>query len=335
MAEPFVFHFRRAEDGHPEQMYLADVRAECTLCGHPQVQRFYHATRLHPVRTAQLANLAREVAEKTGYDCPNCGSAVGPEGCIATALTWAFPDDAGLIRGFRPQLGDAAPVLWQFVPGRRLDPQELPGWEPDTEHDWPVVDDLSDEVVEEVFGRPINPKEVIAEVLSDWAEDPAGGALARICEGMYLIAEGPEAPLAALADEVREETLAELTELRLDAAPVGLPTHREPQAISGRIGTWLRSDLLEKVDRVRMLIETEIAIATLERAFNVANLRHDTAGEGANTVFSALTSPRDERYPRDLPIRSVLARAVYTGLTPGDAARLTAEEIVGTMLRVW
>ena len=188
MAEPFVFHFSRGTDGQPQQMYLADVRAECTLCGHPQLQRYYHATALHSVSAARLVALAAAVPAKTDYECPNCGTAVGPEGCLEAAFTWAFPDDAGLVRAFVSPEGQ---VAWQLLPRRRLDPQELPGWAPNHELEGSVLDELDDEWIEETLLRPVNPKLVVREVLQDWSADPEGGAVAPIAAiAPRVVAEG-------------------------------------------------------------------------------------------------------------------------------------------------
>ncbi len=327
MAEPFVFHFRRGADGTPEQMYLADIRAECGLCGHPQVQRYYHATPLHPVTTERLVSLAETVLLKTDYDCPNCGTDVGPDDARDAAFTWAFPDDAGLIRGFLPDAAER--VLWQLVPGRRLDPQELPGWEPEEHPDRPISDELSDDWIAEHLDRPVNPKLDVVGILDDWHDDPEGGTIARIAPGMWLVAGDDPADLVA---EVRAEVEARLIEIRLDdCVPDGLPTHREPARMAGALDTWLPGRLAALAVDVRFLVDVEVVRKNLHRAFDVANLSY----EETDDVLGAITTPRDEAYPRDVALLAVARRAVYTGLTPGDAARLTAEEIVGTLLRVW
>lgn len=328
MAEPFVFYFRRSESGQPEQMYLADVRAECGLCKHPQLQRFYHSTPVHPVTTQRLTMLALNVRQKTGYECPNCGEQVAPEHARSTALTWAFPDDAGLIRAFLPDADDPGSLRWQFVEARRLDPQELPGWEPHPGE--PVFEVLDEDDVDDALGRVVSPKQAIREVLADWSEDPSGGAVARITDDMWIIAEGPHTTYDDLSGEVGNEVDEELVKVRLDdSVPVGLPTHREPEDLPGRIGGWLPRETA--LDQVSFLLSAESASASLERAFSVANLEWERTAVG----YEQITTPRGQVYPRDLPIMAVLRRAVYTGLTPGDAARLTAEEIVGTLLRVW
>lgn len=324
MAEPFVFHFRRGEGGAPEQMYLADIRAECGLCRHVQVQRYYHSTPVHPVTIATLTRLATSVAQKTTFECPNCGSEVGPEHALSTAFTWAFPDDTGLIRGFMPDAADPTSLRWQFAPHWRLDPQELPGWEP-VEGE-PTLAMLDDEVVEEALGRVVNVKSAIREALCDWLDDPTGGAIATVAPDMTLIAAGPDATLDELAAELDPAGVGIGLD---DAVPTDLPTHREPAEISGCLDGWLPAGV-NRAD-VRVYVKPDAAFEVLERAFDVANLtrQRDEAG------YTDITTPRDATYPRPLPILAVLRRAVYTGLTPGDAARLTAEEIVGTLLRVW
>lgn len=328
MAEPFVFHFRRAADGTPEQMYLADIQAECGLCGHPQLQRYYHATPLHPVTTQKLVTLAQAVPLETHYECPNCGTEVGPDHAVSAAFTWTCPDDAGLIRATMPDVS-SGDLHWQLVPRRRLDPQALPRWEPVEHPDRPVADTLRDGWVTEHLGRRVNPKLDIIEVLDDWVADPDGGAIARISPGMWLLAgDDPEGLAADVGDEAGEGAV----EIALDdSVPHRLATHREPSRMAGALETWLPGRLVERADRVRFLVDPEAALRSLTRAMQVANL----TWEQRDGVLADITTPRGEAYPRDLPLLAVLRRAVYTGLTPGDAAVLTAEEIVGTLLRVW
>ncbi len=323
MAEPFVFHFRRGPDGHPEQMYLADVRAECALCGHPQLQRYYHSTRLHAVTVDVLSTLAAGVRSKTAYECPNCGSAVGPESCRATAFTWAFPDDAGLLRRFDDG-------RWQAVDGRRLDPQELPGWEPDPASTLPTVDHLDEGFPEEFLGRPVSVKSAIREGFAEWCDDPAGGALVTISPQMVVVVEGEGAPLGELAEEAADEVPGEtlLVQIR-DAVPHGLPTHQAPETMPGALRTWTPPRLRDAP--LAAVIGESVIRESVRRAFDVANLKYEEDDEG----FDSIVTPRDDPYPRDLGVLAIARRALYTGLTPGDAARLTAEEIVGNLLRVW
>ena len=322
MSEPFVFHFRSGPHG-PEQMYLADIRAECGVCGHAQVQRYYHSTPVHSVTVRSLHELALGVAQKTGFECPNCGSEVQPEHALSTAFTWAFPDDAGLIRAFLPDASDPQSLRWQLAAGRRLDPQELPGWQVDPASEHHVV--LDDELLEDRLGRPLNPKTAIREVLADWGEDPAGGAIARLGP-MTLIAAETREELDELEGEIEEPGAIIALD---DCVPMGLPTHEDPAEIAGRFSAWLPANV--KPTQVRVHVADAPAAAAIQRAFAVGNLTADYD----DGVFSNITTPRDSLYPRPLPLDAVLRRAVYTGLTPGDAARLTAEEIVGTLLRVW
>ena len=210
-------------------MYLADIRAECGVCRHVQVQRYYHSQPVHPVRVSTLVSLALGVGQKTEFDCPNCGSAVAAEHALSTAFTWAFPDDTGLIRGFVPDAHEPTTLRWQFVERRRLDPQELPGWAPSDAED--VFDALDDDIIEQFLGRPLNPKTAIRDVLLDWVADPEGGAIATIGPDLTLFAGAPP--------EVEAISMA-------DCVPRDLPTHRDATELAGRIDGWLPN-----VDRPR------------------------------------------------------------------------------------
>lgn len=310
MAEPFVFHFRRGEAGNPEQMYLADIRAECQLCGQPQVQRYYHSTPAHPVTIATLERLAEEITAKTEYECPNCGSPVGPQAAMATALTWAFPDDSGVLRGIVST--PAAPVQWQFEPGRRLDPQALPGWAPDSAR--PTHDQLSEQSIREAFERPVSVKAIVRRAFGE------GAASAHLAPGMLWYRGTNDAP-----DTFLDSVVIAL----VDSVPGDLPTHRNPEGMPGSIHHWWP----EGIDRDDVHVQVDLAAidSIVERAFSVANLTWEKTEAG----FAQIRTPRKQEYPRSVSRLAVAQRAVYTGMTPGDAARLTAEEIVGTLLGVW
>lgn len=321
MAEPFVFHFKPGPTG-PEQMYIADIRAECALCRHVQFQRYYHSTPLHTVTPRALQQLALGVGGKLEFECPNCGEPVRPAQAVSTTLTWGFADDAGLIRGYLRDAHDAASLRWQFTPRRRLDPQDLPGWEPDPAE--AIFATLDDALVEEQLGRALNPKSLIREVLEDWRADPAGGAVAVVCDDMRLIATADDASVDDLLDRPHDVLVG-----LADCVPESLATHRDPTLLAGRFDGWMPAGV--DLRRIYFAVASDAVDAAFARAFEVANLTFDRTEAG----FENITTPRDSRFPRAVSTQSVLRRAVYTGITPGDAARLTAEEIIGNLLRVW
>jgi hypothetical protein len=76
-------------------------------------------------------------------------------------------------------------------------------------------------------------------------------------------------------------------------------------------------------------------IEVMEHAFEVARLSYELDQTEVDMFFSEITTPGEEVYGRGVSVSSVLRRAVYTGITPGEAGRLTAEEIAGMLLRVW
>ena len=77
MPEPFVFQFKPGPKGHPEAMYMLDLDCACATCGHVQFQRFYHSTPFHELTVVDLERLADRAVLKAGYNCENCGEAVG------------------------------------------------------------------------------------------------------------------------------------------------------------------------------------------------------------------------------------------------------------------
>ena len=124
-----------------------------------------------------------------------------------------------------------------------------------------------------------------------------------------------------------------------ESIPEGLATHEKPQTMNGRWHTWLPPHILDAIADGNVWADAYMsraaAVETLKRTFDSANLTYNVDTTEADVFFSNITTPGEGVYGRGLSVASVLRRAVYTGLTPGEAARLTAEEIVGVLLRVW
>ncbi|TXD33730.1 hypothetical protein FRC98_20205 [Lujinxingia vulgaris] len=343
MAEPFVFHFQRGPAGEPEVMYMVDLDCACQLCGHVQYQRFYHSTAFHTLSLDLLDELAERAYLKAGYECENCGTEVGPDATRRAALTYGFADDAGVIRVFVDRLEET--LRYDLQPRRRLDPQAMPTWHPDAESAL-VYDELDEDELEEVFGRPFNIKWAWIDLLEDWVEDPEGGAYSRLAPGLWAVVERDEESADQLADEVDEDEFfdaldsGDLAVIPLhDSLPVALATHDHPERIFGRLHTWLPSSLSTAFKKEEVwadaYVSRQAAIETMERTLTTARLTYTLHQTEADVFFSEITTPTGAVYGRGVAISAVLRRAVHTGLTPGEAARLTAEEIVGILLQLW
>lgn len=345
MAEPLVFRFAPGIDGHPGLMYMADLRCVCALCGHPQMQRFYHATPFHELTLEGLDELAGVVHRKAGYECENCGDPVGPEAVEAAALSFGFADDAGLIRIFVDAPNEDGRRQYELVRKRRLDPQELIGWRADPERGQ-VVEALDDFDVEEVFGRVFSPKLLWVELFSDWLEDPEGGALARVSDACWIVVEESEEMASELVEEIEDEEFDEyFVDARLVVVPLrgsvprGLATHEYVEHMPGRWQTWLPEGAREALEEGRAWAEAHVladaVIDMMTETFEQAQLDFEIEDTPTDTFFYEITTPGGAVYGRGVSVGSVVLRAVHTGMTPGDAARLTAEEIVGMLLDVW
>ncbi len=346
MAEPFVFRFAPGERGEPEVMYVADVCCECGLCGHVQMQRFYHATPFHPLTLDALVALARELHHKAGYECENCGEAVGPQHVTDAALTYGCPDDAGLIRIFVEQPSDADPTLvYELVPRRRLDPQELPGWAPASERGV-VCPRLTEDAVERELGRTFNAKLLWIELFDDWQADPEGGAYAKAAPGYWLVLDADEDLAGELAADIEDEQFrrayddGDLMSITLaDSVPTQLATHSHPEHMPGRWQSWLPDEARQLLDDGNAWAEAYVSrhgvVEVMKRVFDLARLTYKVERTDVDVYFFEITTPGEEVYGRGVSVASVVRRAVYTGITPGEAGRLTAEEIAGMLLRVW
>ena len=119
-----------------------------------------------------------------------------------------------------------------------------------------------------------------------------------------------------------------------------LATHDFAHAMHGRWMSWFEDDALEALEREECLVEVLVsereALDALTYAFQTARLSFERVDDPeVGVVLRDIQTPRGEVFGRPVVVDDVLRRAVYTGLTPGEAGRLTGEEIVGLMLGVW
>lgn len=350
MAEPFVFCFRPGAHGHPEQMYIHDVLCGCGVCGHPQIQRFYHAMSYHTLTLERLQELVVRSHEVAGYECEHCGSQVGPHDVRTGVIRFAFADDSGEVVAYVNDFGmiDGPTVAMQLFAGRRLDPQVQPRFEP--EPDVPCVDVLTHAVIEEVLGRPVSFKRELRRMMGEWehSEDVEEGLVLveRLAPGFWAVVGDAHEDLVGESLEAHDE-LAKIDEqgeltwcLISESEPYDLVTHAHPAQISGRWIRWAPNELLEVMEAGELEVWCGLshthAEHVLTRAFDIARLGYERElDEHGLPVLTHICSPRDEPYGHDVSVWSILERAAYTGISAGDAARLTAEEVVGVMLKVW
>lgn len=338
---------------------MADVRCECGLCHHTQMQRFYHSTPLHPLTLAHLGTLVGEVPQKADYECENCGERVGPEQVCDAVLTYGFPDDSGVIRAFvsiphRRHASNAAPdspktgapkVEYELFSRRRLDPQELPGWEPAGERGV-VKKRLTEAVVERILGRAFSPKLLWIELFEDWEDDPEGGAYACAAPGYWFFIDQSEDLAGELAESIDDPEFCDASDdgdlmviPLLDSLPESLATHRHPEDMPGHWQEWMSELACEALAAGDAWAEAHVSrsgvVEIMKRTFDLARLTYKIDETAVDVFFSEITTPGEEVYGRGVAVSSVLRRAVYTGITPQESGRLTAEEIVGLLLRVW
>lgn len=296
--------------------------------------------------------IVRQGHSVASYECEHCSEQVGPEDVSCAVIRFAFADDSGEVVFYARDFGilDGPEIKAQCFPGRRLDPQVQPRFEPDEAVTSWSGDAIDAQLIEEQFGRPISLKRVWRELMQDWAneanEDDALCFVQKLGEGLWAVVNEADEEQLELAIEMeaelhRRDELGELTWCSLDESePYELPTHASPERLSGRWQRWVPEDVFEALEDGQIEIfgalSHDAAERVMSRAFDVARLGYRReVDEHGLTVFTDLCSPRDEPYGHDVPVFAVLQRAMYTGISVGDAARLTAEEIVGVMLKVW
>lgn len=324
MAEPFVFNFKPGPLDEPLQMYIADVRGRCELCGALQIQRFYHTYPFHTLTVRKLERLVDDGATKLDIDCKNCGEHVDATMTTDVSLTWAFADDSGVFTAWRTE--DAP--RWVITPHVRLDPQALPGFDIP-----PHAEPLSEEEIERLCGRPLNPKNVWLDLFSDLESEPDSTFFDDISRGFR-----------AAVSSVSHEELLDTFDAKEDRhvvawnpSELGLPFHESIVDIFAAPLSWVSQETLARLQSGEWFAGAEVGIEPIkeqiERAFSVANISYEF--DARSSAFTKIVTPTELAFGKDVSTVAIARRAVYTGMTPGDAARLTAEEVVGTLLRVW
>lgn len=328
-------------------MSIVDLRLECGLCRHPQLQRFYHALPFHTLTWRGLERHAKSIHGLAGYECENCGEQVGPSCVQDSVLTYGFADHHGEVLTFVHAPNDQAALTYQLKPDRRLDPQIQPVFTPDPQLG-PIFPTLSEAVLEATLERPFSLKVAWIELISDHLLEPELGSWATLMPGYWVfLAPEPEA-ITELIDQADDPALHEALEsgdvlaLNLsDCEPAGLATHDHPEAMYGQWRTWLpphQRDLIASGQLIaHVILATEPALKAVEYAFQAARLTYTLERDDLDKVvaITEITTPREGAYSRRVALAPILRRALFTGTSVGEAARLTAEEIVGLLLRVW
>ncbi|MEM1347313.1 MAG: hypothetical protein AAGI01_02070 [Myxococcota bacterium] len=340
MAEPFVFHFSPGPSGRPRVLYIVDLDCACGLCGHPQLQRFYHAAPFHPFTLGRFLDLIATAPFKADGECEQCGSAVHADHVLRWAVRYGFTDDAGEVVGYASLDSGSEPVF-QVWPRRRLDPQVQPRHTPD--EGAAILDTFDDEICVREFGRTFHVKTLWRELFEDYFEDPSGGAWVQAAPRYWLCVDRTEEGLDAILDDLldAQDDAHELVVVSMhDAVPNDLPTHDDPLRMPGHLGLWWPDRAVHALAsgelHAAVVVDESEAVDVLTRTFETARLTWQrTEDEEGSPVFTHITTPREGRYRAPLSAESLARRAAYTGITPGEAGRLTAEEIVGLLLGVW
>ena len=346
MGEPFVFQFRPGPRRAPMALYMLDLDCACGTCGYEQFQRFYHAMPFHEATVEGLEERLLQGPLKAGYACENCGDPVGASQVRRVSVSYGFSDDAGTIQLFL-DMGTGARAA-ELTPFRRLDPQAVPRWDVQEDESLGrvVAATIDDVLIEEVMGRPFNVKLAWRDLLDDFVADAEGGAFSKLARGLWAVIDESEEAAVSLMEEIEDEDFWEalddgdLAVISLhDSVPEDLATHEAPARMPGRWQTWLPDSVVREIQGGAIWADAYLsrsaAEEVLRRTFDVANLKYHATRTEADLFFLELTTPTGAVYGRSLSLSSVLRRAAYTGLTPGEAARLTAEEIIGVLLQVW
>lgn len=332
MSHAFSFHFSWSASGRPRQMTIVDLEATCPTCGYDEIQRFYHGIPLHELTLARFRKLPQEVVRLSGYECSNCGTSVQPPSRTRGTVVFAFVGGEGIVRTFF-DVRDPQPVhlRYAFEPGARLDVQALPLLDAEP---LAATVGLREQLVEEelhrAFDRRFNLKAAWRAMLLGTLPP-----MSRVAPGVIAnISHEAEQEYSDVRDpiDVHCAALDALWPLDVLTPPPPFKAGLAPERSPGHPGEWLpethSSQVYSGKIKLTALLSPEIARQTFVETLEAARLSVTFDGHR----FSRITTPRDTLYEREIDLRTILARAAWTALTPAEAARLTAEEIVAELM---
>ncbi|MEO1271696.1 MAG: hypothetical protein AAFX99_26695 [Myxococcota bacterium] len=333
MSHTFTFHFSRGADGRPCIMAIIDLEAECATCGYMEIQRFYHGLAFHTLTLPRFKERIQASPELLAYDCSNCGDPVRPEHVQRGAWTFGFADGRGLVQAFfTSHRGQALDVVYVLDRRGTFDPQALPIWNRD-DADRNTFADLNDDLMLDHMGRVFTVKQAWRSLWNDF-----------VAEGDLVMDEvSPDCWL--VIGETVDETLSwaqgELEQQGRTAGFVAVPLHTPPTREIPRVGVytdWLQAEAVAAVTSGQCcalaMMDPKAALQRLKATLKRARLTVEELDpeDASNIPALHVTTPRGDSFSSKIHVSDVLARAAYTGMTPGDAARLIAEEVVGRLM---
>ncbi|MGM0559192.1 MAG: hypothetical protein ACQEVA_22595, partial [Myxococcota bacterium] len=167
-----------------------------------------------------------------------------------------------------------------------------------------------------------------------------------VSKSCWIVIDESEAMASELVEEIEDAEFDQefvdgqlIVIPLLESTPGDLATHEHPDYMPGRWRTWLPEAAQQALDDGAAWAEAHVvarhAIEMVEHTFREARLDYRVEQTEADTYFFEITTPGEAVYGRGVSVSSMIRRAVFTGITPGEAARLTAEEIAGMLLGVW
>jgi hypothetical protein len=345
MSQRPTFRFAPGAHGQPEVRYVVDLMCECGVCGQDASRHHSETTLFHPLTLDGLRELAEDACELAGFGCEECSERVGPANVVRAVVTYGFPDDAGQIRIFVDGPFGERRFRYELIEQDGRESNALPRWKPDDERG-EVLDAIDEYDIEDIYGRVFSPKVLWGEIFSDWLKDPDGGAFARMSPACWLVIDESEQMASELVEDIEDVEFDDqfidgnlwVVPL-LDSTPTGLATHDHPEHLPGRWRTWLPEPAQRALDDGTAWAEVYVVarevVEAMARTLDASDLTYRVESTEADAYFFEITAPGDVVYGRGVSVSSVVRRAVFTGITPGESARLTAEEIAGMLLGVW
>ncbi len=333
MGKPFTFHFSRADDGSLRAMTMLDLQATCGLCGYEEMQRFYRGVFFHNLNIPRFLRLIREAPRLLKYSCSNCGEPVVPGMVHRGALTYGFVGGDGVIHAFfKVDEREGIDPIFLLRERRRLDPQALPTWDADDADERDRTFELDEDMVFEALGRTMHPKGVWRSLWEEFFEDPAAQC-EHVAPGCWLYLGNDEESLDDFEEDFPED-FEGLVRFAVQEEPEGDRWFQGK--MHGRYAQWLppnASGALAQNGCVALaLLDPEVALREIEWALERARLEFVREGEEAQVRITNITTPRGVCWEGEIVLEDVLKFAATTAVTPSEAGRFVAEEVIAELL---
>ena len=345
MAKPFTFHFSHGAHDTPRVMLIVDFQTQGQICGYEEIQRFFHGIPFHSLNILRFMCFVVESSALVGFACTNCGEKIDAAMATQGAVTYGFADGSGTVQAhFQCVEGLPRGLVYTLDGARKLDPQSLPPWTAGKQR--PVedyVDGLDEELVAENLGRVFSLKGLWRSMFEEHARS-GETLMERAAKGCWIFVGADEHEVDEMVQDSGDEDFdrlyrcGELSLHTLDEAPESVLISGGEGPTHGNYRQWLQGEAIEAIEEGRCVGEVYMrsseALEAVDAAFRLARLEFVVNDSTEGVFVTQITTPRGAVLEAGVELCDVLRLAAHTGITPGEAGRMVAEEVVAELLGI-